>query len=157
MIILLKKYRVSRIGIFFYVFCDKIIISDFIVKSEDVVIMKIIDYEIIGKNMKAYREQLGFSMSKVAERAGISIKTYSKAEKGQTRMKLKTYLKICTALYVTPGELAGEVTEEIKSRRREALELIKDLSPEKKELVLDIIQYYNSGFTENSSALTPKT
>ncbi len=117
--------------------------------------MKIIDYEIIGKNMKAYREQLGFSMSKVAERAQISIKTYSKAEKGQTRMKLKTYLKICEALYVTPSELAAEATEETKARRREALEMIKDLSPEKKELVLDVIQYYNSGFTENFVSPNP--
>ncbi len=117
--------------------------------------METIDYEIIGNNIKTYREQLGFSMSKVAERAEISIKTYSKAEKGQTRMKLKTYLKICEALYATPSELVGEVTEETKSRRCKTLKMIKDLPPERKELVLDIIQYYNSSFTENFVSPNP--
>lgn len=59
----------------------------------------------LGKNIKYFREQKGYTLKELANRAQINLNTLSNAEKGKSRIKLSTYCKICYGLKIKLSEL----------------------------------------------------
>lgn len=59
----------------------------------------------IGSNIYQARKRLGLTQADVAEAAGLSDRNYANIERGLVNMRLKTLLRICEALHVSPDEL----------------------------------------------------
>lgn len=59
----------------------------------------------IGERARAARVRLGLNQSEVAERVGISNEVYGRFERGSVTPRLKTLLKVCDVLRVTPNDL----------------------------------------------------
>jgi transcriptional regulator with XRE-family HTH domain len=70
----------------------------------------------IGKRLKALREKRGLTLRALADQAGVPQSTLSMVENG-TRpgagLRLETAKRICWALGVGIGELAGSINEEM--------------------------------------------
>ncbi len=61
-------------------------------------------YEI-GNRLYKIRKKRGMTQCEVAERAGLSDRTYADIERGSTNMRVETALRICLALQITPDEM----------------------------------------------------
>ena len=67
--------------------------------------MLIHDFREIGNRLYAVRKRLGLTQMEVAERAGLSLRTYADIERGTVNMRVETALQICEALHITPDEI----------------------------------------------------
>ena len=56
----------------------------------------------LGNRLLALRKKMGLTQAEMAERSGISDRTYADIERGTVNMRLETFLQICQAFYVTP-------------------------------------------------------
>lgn len=83
------------------------------------------DFRAIGNRLYAFRKQAGLTQVEVAEKAGMSDRTYSDIERGTVNMRLSTILRICAVLHITPNEI---LTEEIPSSLLEQQKLFDELS-----------------------------
>jgi len=63
--------------------------------------------QIIGNNIKKYRETNSLTLEKLAEKIGISYQNLSKIEHGKSFLKAKTFEKFCEALNITPEQLVS--------------------------------------------------
>jgi transcriptional regulator with XRE-family HTH domain len=54
---------------------------------------------------RAAREALGLTQGQVAERLGISIEVYGRIERGLNTPRIKTLVRLCDVLHVTPNDL----------------------------------------------------
>lgn len=70
--------------------------------------MLIMDMRTIGNQLLSVRKRNGLTQAEVAERAGLSDRTYADIERGTVNMRVETMLKICTALHITPDEILSE-------------------------------------------------
>jgi len=98
--------------------------------------------EIISRNIKALRENLGWNQSKLASEAGITAAALSKIEKGDGRVPTIVVLnKIASALKVQPFEITGEEPQnlsESSERNREFYrkwDVLESLSPEDQKML----------------------
>lgn len=67
--------------------------------------MLICDLKVIGDKLYEVRNRKLISRIDVAEKAGISDRTYADIERGSVNMRLETLLKICSALDITPNDI----------------------------------------------------
>lgn len=61
-------------------------------------------YEI-GNKMLFYRKRRGMTQIEVAERAGISDRTYADIERGTVNMRIETFIRICNTLQISPNDV----------------------------------------------------
>lgn len=73
--------------------------------------MLINDLRTIGNNMLLFRKRQGLTQAELAERAGLSDRTYADIERGTVNMRVQTLLKICEALDVLPNDLLSCETD----------------------------------------------
>lgn len=59
----------------------------------------------IGKRIRTYREEKGFSQEELAEKLHISRSTYQRIENGETNSWINHIEKICTSLEVNLDEI----------------------------------------------------
>ena len=57
--------------------------------------MLLFDMMTIGNRLLAARKRLGMTQAEVAERAGLSDRTYADIERGGVNMRIETFLRIC--------------------------------------------------------------
>lgn len=62
----------------------------------------------IGNKMLYYRKRKGMTQIEVAEKAGISDRTYADIERGTVNMRIETFIRICNTLQVLPNDLLME-------------------------------------------------
>ena len=74
--------------------------------------MLVFDAHEIGNRLFAYRKKLGLTQCEVAERAGLSDRSYADIERGTVNMRMETILRICSALHVTPNEILMREADE---------------------------------------------
>lgn len=65
-----------------------------------------VDYAEIGRNISLFRDQKGWSQSKLAEKTGLSVQHISNVERG-TAVSLPALLSICYALGVDANSIVG--------------------------------------------------
>ena len=92
--------------------------------------------EIIGNNIKKYRNLKNLTLEKFAEQIGISYQNISKIENGRSFFKSETFEKICEVLEVSPAQLVSveDLPENINNNddiKTLLQELIKNFDPEK--------------------------
>ena len=67
--------------------------------------MLVLDFRQIGNTIYNIRKSKGLSRAEVAEKAGLSDRTFADIERGSVNMRIETALKICSALNVTPNKI----------------------------------------------------
>ncbi len=85
--------------------------------------MLVLDLKKIGNKLYEIRTKQLLSRLEVAERAGLSDRTYANIERGSVNMRIETVLKICQALNITPNDIF--VIED--NREKTGDEIIKEL------------------------------
>ena len=101
--------------------------------------MLILDFLVIGNKLFKYRKKRGLTQAEVAEKAGISDRTYADIERGSVNMRVETLLKICDVLSITPDDV---LTEECEFSPDEIQRKFSSLSPSDKKVALQLMEVF---------------
>ncbi|WP_419781227.1 helix-turn-helix domain-containing protein [Maridesulfovibrio sp.] len=95
--------------------------------------------EIVGKNIRKLRKDLGLSQQQMAEKAEISYKYLGEIERGAVNLSVEILMKISNALQIAPEKLL--VSEgQGNSTLLEAQAVLAELSPQQLEIALDMVK-----------------
>lgn len=96
-----------------------------------------------GQKLKNARLALGFTQEKIAECLGLAPRYISDIERGKTKGSIDTLIKLCNIYNITPNDLLSEyIYFEIPQNNLELLGFYS-LDKEHKNLILDLIKYFN--------------
>ncbi len=104
--------------------------------------MLIFDMQKIGNNLLQARKRLGLTQAQVAEKAGLSDRTYADIERGSTNMRTETLLHICQALQITPDSIFTENKLPLPIQQEEIVEKLNSCTPKEKETALKLLSVY---------------
>lgn len=103
--------------------------------------MLISDLKIIGDKLYEIRNKKIMSRAEVAEKAGLSDRTYADIERGSVTMRVDSLLKICKALNITPNDILVS-DNVIEITEQDIAEKIKNCSNNEKETALKLLNVY---------------
>lgn len=103
--------------------------------------MLIFDMRAIGNKLLIMRKKSGMTQAEVAEKAGLSDRTYADIERGSVNMRTETVLKICEALHITPDEILTEKSS-LQHKQEELFARLSLCSPKEKSTALEILEAY---------------
>ena len=104
--------------------------------------MLLYDNGKIGNKMLMLRKRLGLTQAEVAEKAGLSDRTYADIERGNVNMRTDTLLHICEALCVTPDAILTESNDSFRATQEEIGKKYADCSEKEKQVVLALVDAY---------------
>jgi len=64
-----------------------------------------LNYQLIGKRLRAIRKRKGYTQEELSELAGISAQHCSGIETGAAKVSLSTLVRLCAALDTTPNDI----------------------------------------------------
>ena len=103
--------------------------------------MLIFDFSVIGNKLYSIRKKTGMTQADVAEKAGISDRTYADIERGSVNMRVETLIRICNVLKITPNEiLSDEKEQEITTEN--ITELLNSISSKERKAVFKLLEAY---------------
>ena len=103
--------------------------------------MLIFDSHKIGNKLLAVRKGIGLTQSEVAEKAGISDRTYADIERGSVNMRVETVLKICSVFNITPDEILTSEDEQ-DFDESELLAKLNNCSKKERNTALKLLDVY---------------
>jgi len=101
----------------------------------------IFDARTIGNKLLHFRKKAGLTQAEVAEKAGLSDRTYADIERGCASMRTQSLLRICSALNITPDEVLTE-NSPIEIKQEELFGKLSDCSAREKETALKLLAVY---------------
>lgn len=104
--------------------------------------MLIYEFRLIGNKLLSFRKKNGLTQSEVAERAGLSDRTYADIERGTVNMRIETILKICDALNITPNEILTAEDKETIILEDEIIKKLNRCTCNEKETALKLLNVY---------------
>lgn len=104
--------------------------------------MLLFDFHNIGNRLLTFRKRNGMTQGEVAEKAGLSDRTYADIERGTVNMRIETLLRICNALHITPDEVLTETDTAIESDCDELVDRLKACSVQEQRTVLMMLDIY---------------
>lgn len=104
--------------------------------------MLIFDRREISRKLFAVRKRRGYTQSEVAERAGLSDRTYADIERGNGNMKAETLLRICDALNITPNEILTKDDTFLTMKQEEMLTKLEKCTEYEKRTALELLSVY---------------
>lgn len=104
--------------------------------------MLVFDLTTIGNKLLSIRKRMGLTQAEVAERAGLSDRTYADIERGTVNMRTETILKICNVLHITPDEVLTEETTSLTLKQEEILKKLDACNSKDKETALQLLSIY---------------
>ena len=104
--------------------------------------MLVLDNRAIGNKLLAIRKRLGFTQNEVAEKAGLSNRTYADIERGTVNMRVETILRICSALHITPDVVLTEEASSITIKKQEVLNRLEVCTPQEQITALELLSVY---------------
>lgn len=104
--------------------------------------MLLFDMMTIGNRLLAARKRLGMTQAEVAERAGLSDRTYADIERGGVNMRIETFLRICQTLSVSPDDILLEEHPSAVLQQEELLQRLDRCSPAQQETALRLLAVY---------------
>lgn len=104
--------------------------------------MLLFDMMTIGNRLLAARKRLGMTQAEVAERAGLSDRTYADIERGGVNMRIETFLRICQTLSVSPDDILLEEHPSAVLQQEELLRRLDRCSPAQQETALRLLEVY---------------
>lgn len=94
-------------------------------------------------NIKKRRKELGLTQSELARRVGYKDKTaIAHIEKGDIDLPQSKIVAFAEALSTTPGELLGEVENEISPKMELILSKLEQLTPAQLQIVENLIDEF---------------
>lgn len=98
-----------------------------------------LDYKLIGERLKKARIQKGYTQDKLSEMINVSIAYLSRIETGQAHINLKRLNELCGILGVSEAFiLNGAANNSVSYLNDELNSILKDCTPDKKELIYQI-------------------
>lgn len=104
--------------------------------------MLIHDMRKIGNKMLEFRKKVGLTQAELAEKAGLSDRTYADIERGNVNMRLETLLRICDALHVTPDAILTEENTSLQVSQDEIAEKYAACGEKEKRVALALLDVY---------------
>lgn len=104
--------------------------------------MLIFDRREIGNRLLFERKRLGLTQSEVAERAGLSDRTYADIERGSVNMRVETALRICKALGVMPNDVFTKEGTDTVARAETLMQQLTLCSSKEQTTGLQLLQVY---------------
>ena len=102
--------------------------------------MQELNFEEIGKNIRASRIEQHYTQEYIADRIGVNVTHISNIENNRVKVSLTTLVAICNALNLTVDYILKNEYTASDSIDREILKELASCSPEKKEKILKIIR-----------------
>ncbi len=99
-------------------------------------------FDEIGSNIYQARKRLGLTQADVAEAAGLSDRTYANIERGLVNMRLKTLLRICEVLHISPDELLVHDTIPADITPTNLVEQLEACNPRDQRTATNILAAY---------------
>ena len=66
-----------------------------------------VDYQALGKRVRACRKGKDITQEELAQRVGISTSFLGHVERGTRVLSVETLVKLCEVLHITPNRLLG--------------------------------------------------
>ena len=104
--------------------------------------MLIFDFHTIGNRLLEERKKTGLTQAEVAERAGLSDRTYADIERGTVNMRTETLLRICEVLRVTPNDIVTTDNPALDIRQEEMMDKLNKCSQKDRETALRLLSVY---------------
>lgn len=104
--------------------------------------MLLYDFKAIGNKLLTIRKRTGLTQSEIAEKAGLSDRTYADIERGTVNMRIETILRICSALNITPDDIFTEESPDISKRQTELFEQLEKCTQTQRETALELLSVY---------------
>lgn len=104
--------------------------------------MLIFDFTTIGNKLFSFRKRMGMTQAEVAEKAGLSDRTYADIERGTVNMRIETILRICEVLHITPDEILTDDNTAPTAKQDELFARLNSCSPKDKETALQLLSVY---------------
>lgn len=104
--------------------------------------MLIFNCKTIGSKLLTLRKKAGLTQAELAEAAGLSDRTYADIERGNTNMRIETFLCICRALHITPDDILTEEKPAHIKKQEELWEQLNKCSANEKETALNLLAVY---------------
>ncbi len=104
--------------------------------------MLILDFSVVGNKLYSFRKKTGLTQFEVAEKAGISSRTYADIERGCVNMRVETLLKICQVLHITPDEVLTADDDTSAVKQIEILNRLENCSAKDKQTALSLLSTY---------------
>lgn len=92
----------------------------------------------IGKRIKEYRENKGFTQEYMSKELDVATNHYGRIERGENSCTMNNLVIICNLLEVTPNDLLGEL---IINKDNELIENIDKLSLEDRMAASKFIEF----------------
>lgn len=104
--------------------------------------MLLFDMMAIGNKLLKIRKHLGLTQTEVAERAGLSGRTYADIERGTVNMRIETFLRICDVFGVTPDRILTEEPSTFAVQKEELIAQLDKHSVKEQETALRLLAVY---------------
>ena len=102
----------------------------------------VFDFRTIGNKLLTIRKKAGLTQNEVAERSGLSDRTYADIERGTVNMRIETVLRICKALQITPDDILIEENTALSEKQAELLEMLASCTSHEQETALQLLSVY---------------
>lgn len=104
--------------------------------------MLLFDMISVGNKLLAIRKRQGLTQAEVAELSGLSCRTYADIERGTVNMRIETFLRICSALGVTPDRILTDDNPSFVALQEELLARLAMCSAKEQETALSLLSVY---------------
>lgn len=95
----------------------------------------------IGGKLLSLRKKAGLTQSELAEKAGLSDRTYADIERGTVNMRVATLQKICHTLCITPDEILTEEESAIP-QQNDVMDKLNSRSLKEQKTALQLLDVY---------------
>ena len=102
--------------------------------------MEELNFEEIGKNIRAIRLERHYTQEYIADRIGVNVSHISNIENNRVKVSLTALVAICNALDITVDYILKNEYVSAYAIDHEILKELSSCSSEKKEKILKIIQ-----------------
>ncbi len=109
-----------------------------------------LDYKLIGERLKKARTKKGYTQEKLSEMINVSIAYLSRIETGAAHINLKRLNELCGILEVSEAFILNGASDNSNQYlNNELSSILKDCTPEKKELIYQIATIISEKNDEN--------
>ena len=102
----------------------------------------------IGNRLLTLRLAGGLTQAELAEKAGLSTRTYADIERGDSGTRLESILRICEALNVTPNDIVQQEHLRDVYRDEDLVTVLAAISPHEKTALLRRLKAYLNSVAE---------
>ena len=96
----------------------------------------------IGNALFAIRKKIGLTQAELAEKAGLSDRTYADIERGASNMRIETLLNICAALKITPNDILIKDENPLILHGDEIFQRLQSCTPQEQNTALQLLDIY---------------